>query len=260
MASIDQTTTDDTAQAPSNMPLFYTQPLPLDAKAHANLSLNENFGFSYTDGANAVPVNLIEMPQICHYYPIAFSPDGNATPVAIMGLRDNENLFLQNDGAWEKNCYIPAYIRRYPFIFSEVPNSDQLTLCIDINDKIVSEGGSQKFFDDEGKPTQLAEGALNFCKSYHAAAQETQNFSKALAESDLLVSRETQIRVGEDKRINFSGFQIIDEEKLSALDDSTFLEWRQKGWLPYIYAHLMSGSQWDRLAYMLNQRFEKEAA
>ncbi|MBX2833815.1 MAG: SapC family protein [Micavibrio sp.] len=245
---------------PANMPLFYKQPLPLDAKKHEKLALKENFGFEFTRGVNAVPVNLIEMAQICHFYPIAFSPDGRATPVAIMGLRDNENLFLQADSSWEKNCYIPAYIRRYPFIFSEVPDTEQLTLCVDMDDKIVSEKGAQRFFDDEGKPTKLAEGALNFCKSYHAAAQETLKFSEALAKSGILVDRETQIRVGEDKRINFSGFQIIDEKKLKELDDKTFLEWREKGWLPFVYAHLLSGAQWDRLAFMLNQIMEKEAA
>jgi len=244
----------------TNMPLFYTNPVPLDAKAHAKLAMKENYGFGYTKGVNAIPVNLIEMPQLCHFYPIAFSPDGNATPVAILGLRDNENLFLQADNSWGKNCYIPAYIRRYPFIFSELPDTDKLTLCVDMNDSIINEKGTQRFFEDDSKPSKLAEGALNFCKSYHAAAQETLKFSKALAASGILVDRETQIRVGESKRINFSGFQIIDEQKLRELDDKIFLEWREKNWLPYLYAHLMSGAQWDRLAFMLTQIMEKEAA
>ena len=95
-------------QAPANMPLFYKQPTPLDAKAHADLALKKNFGFGFTEGVNAVPINLIEMPQVCHFYPIAFSPDGNATPVAILGLRDNENLFLKPDNSWLENSYVPA--------------------------------------------------------------------------------------------------------------------------------------------------------
>lgn len=248
------------AQAPANMPLFYTKPTPLDAKAHGDLGLKKNFGFDFTTGINAVPVNLIEMPQICHYYPIAFSPDGNATPVAILGLRDNENLFLKNDKTWEDDAYIPAYIRRYPFIFSEMPDGDQLTLCVDMNDKVIEKGGEQAFFDKEGKPSELANNALEFCKSYHAAAQQTIKFSKALADAGVLVDREAQINVGGDKRINFSGFMIIDEKKLAELDDKTFLMFRKEGWLPYIYAHLFSGSQWQRLTKLLNGRLEKEAA
>ncbi len=247
--------------AAANLPLFYKTPVPLDAKAHAKLGLNKNFGFGFTEGVNAVPVNLIEMPQICHYYPIAFSPDGNATPVAILGLRDNENLFLKtNNKDWEENAYIPAYIRRYPFIFSELPEGDQLTLCIDNNKDVVGEGGDQLFFNEEGKASDLSNNALEFCKSYHAAAQQTVEFAKALADSGLLVDREAQINVSEGKRINFSGFKIVDEKKLAEMDDKTLLEWHKKGWLPFIYAHLFSGAQWQRLTKLLNERLEKEAA
>lgn len=247
-------------QAPANMPLFYKQPTPLDAKAHGDLALKKNFGFEFTTGVNAVPVNLIEMPQVCHFYPIAFSPDGNATPVAILGLRDNENLFLKADNTWEENTYVPAYIRRYPFIFSELPESEQLTLCMDMNDDLVEKGGEQKFFDKDGQPSQLAQNALEFCKSYHAAAQQTIEFSKALADSGVLVEREAQINIAGNKRINFSGFKIIDEKKLAEMDDKLFIEWRKKGWLPFLYAHLFSGAQWQRLTTLLNTRMEKDAA
>lgn len=251
----------DAGAAKGVLPLFYTKPTPLDAKAHANLSLRKNFGFNFTENVNAVPVNLIEMPQICHFYPIAFGPDENATPVAILGLRDNENLFFdKKSGRWEDATYIPAYIRRYPFIFSEMPMKDQLSLCVDMSDDVVEKSDAQPFFNPDGKPSQLAQNALEFCKSYHAAAQQTQEFSKAIAKSGLLVQREAQINVTGNRRINFSGFRIVDEQKLADLDDKTFLEWRTKGWLPFIYAHLFSGAQWQRLTYLLNQRLTKEAA
>lgn len=236
------------------LPLFYNKPTPLDAKAHADMALKQDFGLGFTKNVNAVPINLIEMPQICHFYPIAFSPDESATPVAICGLRDNENLFLKEDNTWEEDTYIPAYIRRYPFIFSEMPNNDQLSLCIDMNDDVTEKGGEQKFFDDEGKPTQLAQNALEFCKSYHAAAQQTVQFGQALNKEGLLVERQAEINIGGGKKINFAGFRIIDEEKLSKLGDDVFLDWRKKGWIPFLYAHLFSGAQWQRLTRLLNKR------
>lgn len=243
----------------ASMPLFYKNPAPLDAKLHAKMALKKNFGLGFTKGVNAVPVNLIEMPQICHYYPIAFSPDATGTPVAIMGLRDNENLFLNDKGEWEEDTYIPAYIRRYPFIFSEMPGNDQLSLCVDMNDNIIDKDGEQKFFDAEGKPSTLSQNALEFCKSYHAAAQHTIEFGKAMAKAGLLVERQAEIVIAPGKKINFSGFRIIDEAKLADLDDKTFAEWRKKGWLPFIYAHLFSGAQWQRLTRLLNKRMENKA-
>lgn len=250
----NETAADQQAPAAGTLPLFYTKPEPLDKVKHVKLGLNSKFSLSFTKGINAVPVNLIELPQLCHFYPIAFSPDANATPVAILGLRDNENLFVDDEGRWLADTYVPAYIRRYPFIFSEMPDTDQLTLCIDMNDDVVSEKGDQKFFDAEGTPTDLANNALEFCKSYHAAAQQTIEFSKALNDSGLLVERQAEIEIGGGKRISFSGFRILDEKKFADLDDAEFLKWREKGWLPFLYAHLFSGGQWQRLTSLLNQK------
>lgn len=257
MAKTDKATKEGAAQDP-NLPLFYKEPRPLDSKQHADLGLKKDIGFGFTKEVNAVPVNLIEMPQICHAYPIAFSPDEASTPVAILGLRDSENLFLDKKDKWISNTYIPAYIRRYPFIFSEMSDGDQLTLCVDMADGVVDKKSDQKFFDDKGEATELASNALEFCKSYHAAAQQTLEFSKALNDHDLLIMREAQISVGKDTKINFSGFKIVDEKKLAELDDKVFLEFRTKGWLPFLYAHLFSGAQWQRLSSLLSDRIDKK--
>jgi len=245
--------------AAANLPLFYKNPEPLDAKRHANLALRKNFGLGFTKQVNAVPVTMIEIPQICHSYPIAFSPDSAATPVAILGLRDNENLFISESGEWANDTYIPSYIRRYPFIFSEQAGGEQLTLCVEMDEKVTEENGDQKFFEADGQPTALAKNALEFCKSYHAAAQQTIAFGKDLHGSGLLVERAAEIIVPGGQKINFSGFRIIDEEKLANLDEKTFLDFRKKGWLPFIYAHLFSGAQWPRLTRQLNERLKMAA-
>jgi hypothetical protein len=241
------------------MPLFYTAPTPLDSKRHATFGLKKGFGYEFSQHVNAVPVNLIEMPQVAQFYPIAFAPDATATPVAILGLRDNENLFVNKDGSWQENTYIPAYIRRYPFIFSEIPGKDaQLSLCVDMNSEIISEKEEQKFFDATGQATELSKNALEFCKSYHAAAQQTLKFGEILDQSGILVTRAAQIKTSDNHTINFTGFRIIDEEKLNALSDADFLKLRANGVLGFIYAHLFSGAQWQRLSHILNTRLKSK--
>jgi hypothetical protein len=73
------------------------------------------------------------------------------------------------------------------------------------------------------------------------------------------VDRRAEINVVGNRRISFSGFKIIDEQKLSQMDDATFMEWRKRGYLPFLYAHLFSGAQWQRLTRLLNLRIAKEA-
>lgn len=236
------------------MPLFYSKPLLLDSRNHANLSLREDLGYGFTREANAVPINLVECPQIAHFYPIAFAKDGLATPVAILGLRDQENLFVNKAGAWVQNIYIPSYVRRYPFILSEQNDGQQLSLCIDETKDTVTAGRSQPFFEADGGPTQLAKNAIEFCRSYHLAARQTIEFGKAIADSGLLVDRAAEINLSNGQRLSFSGFRIIDEEKFNKLPEKTLLEWRNKGWLAGAYAHLFSGLHWGTLTRMLNER------
>jgi len=238
----------------TQLPLFYKNPVLLDGEKHQKMSLKKDVGLGFTSGTNAVPVNLIELPQVAHSYPIAFSNDGAATPVAIMGVRNDENLFVNNKGEWQKDAYIPSYIRRYPFILTEVNNGDSLSLCIDETDDVMSNDNKNPLFDADKKPTDLANNAMEFCKSYHAASQQTLEFSKALADSGLLVERTAELMVKGDQKVNFSGFAIIDEEKFNKLDDATFNEWRQKGWIGAIYAHLFSGFHWNSITKLLNER------
>jgi len=238
----------------SQLPLFYKNPVLLDGEKHQSMSLKKDFGLGFTSKTNAVPINLIELPQIAHFYPIAFSSDGSATPVAVMGVRNDENLFVNDKGEWQANAYIPSYIRRYPFILTEVNDGDSLSLCIDENDDIISNDNDNLLFDADKKPTELAKNAMEFCKSYHAASQQTLEFSQALAASGLLVERTAELVVKGDQKVNFSGFSIIDEEKFNKMDDATFNEWRQKGWIGAIYAHLFSGFHWNSITKLLNER------
>ena len=77
-----------------------------------------------------VPLTVGEFPIAGIYYPIIFAGD-RYQPLAVMGMRQGSNLFVGADGAFEVGAYIPAYIRRYPFVLANDQAREQLVVCID---------------------------------------------------------------------------------------------------------------------------------
>lgn len=236
----------------SNLPLFYESPVLLNSATHADLALKKNIGYGFAAKTNAVPITMMEMPQVAACYPIAFAADETATPVAIVGLRRDENLFVNKKNEWEAGNYIPAYVRRYPFIFAQSKNSDKFSLSADINKNTTEKNGEQMFFNKDGTTTEVTNNALEFCKAYHAHAMSTLEFAKALVKQDLLVAREAVITLDNKQKINLGGLRVIDEQKLAKLPDNVVLDWHKKGWMAMAYAQLLSGAQWQRL----NQRLK----
>jgi hypothetical protein len=140
-------------------------------------------------------------------------------PVAVVGLRDRENLYVRADGSWESGAYILAYVRRYPFIFLEDRERGQFVLCIDENSDNLSDSEGELLFDGD-QPGPAGTRGRDFCTAFQGQVQ---------------------------RAMGVSGFRVIDEAKFNALDDATVLDWRRKGWLPLIYCHLISISNWSNL-------------
>jgi hypothetical protein len=241
-------------EASASLPLFYKKPVALDKKQHSGVSLAKNLTFDFAAGVNAVPVTMIELPNIMQFYPVAFSASAPATPLAILGLRDEENLFVDKKGEWLPNTYIPAYIRRYPFIFARNDNGDRLTLCVDDTDGILKKSKDNPLFDDKGELTTLTNNALEFCRSYQAAAEQTQAFATALEESGILIDRHAEIRMNDGKVLTLSGFRQVDEKKYYELPEKTIQEWHNKRWTRFVYAHLFSVGNWQRLFSLMESR------
>lgn len=245
-------------ETPSNtMPLFYSKPVLLDATTHADSGLASNQGFGFAAKVSAIPLNMIEFPQAAHSYPIAFARDAMATPVVIVGVREDDNLFVNAKGEWAENTYVPSYVRRYPFILSETPDGQQLSLCIDDVPSVWSKSG-EKFFDDKKQATQMAKNAMEFCRSYHMAARQTQAFGQALLDAGILVDRTAELTLANGQRVSFSGFRIVDEKKFNELPEKTFMEWRAKGYLAGVYAHLFAGMHWTTITRLMNERLGKK--
>ena len=238
----------------NNLPLFYKNPVMLDKQVHANTSLTNKLSFAFASKVNAVPVSIVELPNVMQFYPIAFSSQAPATPLAILGLRENENLFVDDKGNWLENTYVPAYIRRYPFIFAADETGEKLTLCVDDSEGILEKNTQNPLFAPDGELTDLTKNALEFCRSYQGAAEQTQGFSEAIEKSGILLERHAEARLNNGEVITLSGFRQVDENKFYELPKETILEWHDKRWSGFIYAHLLSIGNWQRLFQLLEKR------
>jgi len=226
-----------------NLPPFYIRPWALDPVRHATAGIKLQTDFAFAGSTNAIAVTIGEFASAQAHYPIVFTGPANPMSLAVMGVVSDRNLFVRADGSWRPRCYIPGYVRRYPFVFDRIPSADQYLLCIDEGaDLFMAAGGEPLFMN--GKPSPLTERALQFCSAFQNQAEETERFAKALWDQDLLIENHAEITLRNGEKRSLTGFHVVDEARFNALPDATVLEWRRRGWLALIYAHLMSTQQW----------------
>jgi hypothetical protein len=228
------------------LPLFYKKPEVLRADKHKNISLVPDVKYDFARTANSLPINAAEMPRAVRHFPIVFTDTANPFPVAVVGLRQGSNLFIEKDGSWAKGVYAPAYIRRYPFVFMRNANNKTLTLCIERNSPRVMENRDNPFFLD-GKRTEVTQSALKFCQAYEAEHQKTLEAAKVLQKHDLFSSNRGTFTLENGEKVSLTGFKLVDEKKLNELPAEAFLELRAAGVIPVIYCHLLSMHSWQNL-------------
>lgn len=244
--------------------LMYSNPQPLSLELHGDYGLvSSEHPFAFAFAANAVPVQVTEFGPAAVNYPIIFAGEERA-PLAVMSVRPNENLFI-TEGRFDPEAYIPAFIRRYPFVTATNPGDDQAIICIDADAGFLSKtGGDVKLFEN-GEPTDYTKNAIEFCKNFEMERQRTESFVQLLKSLDLFEERKQTITpANEDgspgEPIELSDYFAVSEAKLNALPAEKLVELRDTGALQQIYAHLLSLPLWERLVMKTVQRFPQETA
>lgn len=237
----------DKSKAEQALPMFYRSPRPLDRRRDAALKASRPSHFRFATGTNAVPLLIDEFPMASAYYPIVFAAGPLPIPAAVVGLRNDQNLFIDADGRWLAGSYLPAYVRRYPFLLMDDPEAQQFVLCIDEASDILGEDGDYPLFDGD-EPSAFTRSAMEFCAALRQQGDATDELVKALREHDLLMENNAQIDLPDNRRLQLSEFLVIDPTKFDALPESVFLEWRAKGWIGLVYAQLLSSHRWQNLA------------
>ncbi len=244
-----------TTEQPSGLPLFFVDPKAVDKERHQTAGIQQGVNFAFARECNSVPLNTIEFIDASRTLPIVFTMASEPMPAALLGL-ERENYFVDGAGVWREGAYIPAYVRQYPFIFFDAQEEKKLILCVDEASPhfTAAAGGDDLRFFENGEPTQLTNNALEFCKSVHVHYAITRNFCADLVKHELLEPNTSDITLNTGRKIQLSGFQTISETKLNALSDDVYLEFRKKGWLPFIYFALASTANWRGLVDMAAAR------
>ncbi|WP_298196098.1 SapC family protein [Novosphingobium sp.] len=231
------------ASAPqASLPVFYQDLMPLNSRDHANWRSRSTNRAPWLFGFHAIPLTAEEFPQASRNFPIIFSSGPDPVPLALMGLNEGVNVFVDQDGKVEDNIYIPAYIRRYPFLLAKLtPETTDLSLCFDPTSDLIGEFEEGNALFDGETPTDHTQALLGFCEQFEQAGARTQAFVEELKKHNLLMDGEVAIQQdGVEQPFIYRGFQMIDQEKLRDIRGDILRTWNQNGLLALIYAHLFS--------------------
>lgn len=250
--------------------LFYENPVPLSRTGHKDLRMKIVPNVKFAMNTHSVPLTGVEFGMAARDLMIVFAGAdmADAGPVALLGLRPNENLYVNAQGHWEEGLYVPAFVRRYPFVLAEKPageEGDDFTVFLDDKYEGFTTSEGERLFNEDGTDTEMLTRAVGFLSDFQQNVARTRSFMELLRKHDLLEPRNMQLqKEGKDGKqgtsINLNGLFVVSEEKLRALDEKTTQEFLREGVLGWIYAHLMSLTNVDRLAIRLEKRELAEEA
>lgn len=223
---------------PVSAPFGYDEIVPLE-KMHRVL-MPSGTTPSFCRSINALAVSVGEFVVAARDYPIVFaSADGGKSfaPVILLGLEAGTNLFLDESGEWDRSCYFPAYVRRFPFCLSK-----ERIVCIV---KSYVDAGGVALHDERGKPTARWQAAEQLLAGFDADLERTAQMCAALVRLDLLEPFSVQVK--EAPQIQVAGMVRVAEPKLRALQPARLKALVDKGFMGLVYAHLHSLENFSRL-------------
>jgi hypothetical protein len=241
--------------------LMYERLVPIDRAQHRTLRIHQGPGrLGFARETNSTLLAATELPLAALDYPCVFVQSGDQhTLIAVVGLRDKENLMLDEAGSWAAHSYVPAFVRRYPFVLAEQPGHNEMTLCVDEAFEGLDSVQGERLFDDEGQNTPYLTQLQDFLMSFHRDMLATAGFAQSLSALGLLVERSIDCQIN-GERLTLNGFKVVDEEKLRALPADKVQELFASGALGWVHAHLLSLNNVNKLGALLGQRLAAQKA
>ncbi|HBH72678.1 MAG TPA: multidrug transporter [Synechococcales bacterium UBA10510] len=221
--------------------LFYNEVAPITAERHSNWHAREVTDFSFAKKTNSVPLMAAEFLSALTDYPIVFAGDEESVPpVLLLGMRNSENAFIGSEGDW-KGRYIPAFIRRYPFVLALSDDGEKYYLCIDETFSGFNQSDEgPALITEDGTPTEYTEGVLQFLSQYQAEFERTQAICKKLKDLNLLEAKQVQATSPTGETMTVDGFFAVEPSRLATLSSEAIVDLVRSGTYELICFHLAS--------------------
>jgi len=234
--------------------MYYEKPVLLDRDKHRKLRVKPGSSFAFARKANSLYLAGVEFNEACKEYAIVFTRGAQQkiVPVAMLGLRSRENLFVDAGENWAAT-YVPAFVRRYPFVLAELPGQS-LGVCIDEAYGGLDNQEGEALFDARGGNTPFLQNALDFLTRYQQEFGRTEGFCRRLEQAGLLTEMNAQAQLVDGRSFAVNGLLVVDEKKLMALPDAVALSLFRAGELHLISMHLASLSNMQKLVDLMAQR------
>ncbi len=211
----------------------------LDPKKHKDLRFSPAGSFSFAAAVSSAPLSASEVVDASRVFPVAFSPEGPLLPVAVFSVKEGENAFIDAEGEWQA-AYVPAHIRRYPFILGNTDTPDSFSVMFVPGAPHFKDSNGEALFDKKGEQGATLTRAVEFLTTFQAEIAATEKLLAPLAETEVLTMQRLDLSNAAGKTTSIDGVRAVDREKLLALDDATLAGWVRSGLMVVIDAHLAS--------------------
>jgi hypothetical protein len=257
-------TQDASAVSVSGNVMFYKNPQPLNKDKHKKFGVKPmEKPFQFMADQHFLPITAPEFGAAAASFPIIFAGE-ERTPLAVMGIRTGENLFV-TEGQFAQDFYMPAFARRFPFVLAGDSANDRFVVCVDEEAECVTDKGAQQMFFDGEDTSAFTKEAFQFLQNFERDRQTTEVLINKFKELDLFEQKEMNFQ-GQNpdgtpaERQKIADYFAVTEERLKALDANTIKELTDNGYMAVAHAHMVSLGNWQRLVNMTLRRASAENA
>jgi SapC len=240
---------------------FYQKVVALNSEAHRNLKFSAaETTFEFAKDTTAVLLAGVEFAEAGREYPIVFvrGQDAQMRPVALLGVRDAENLFVDAKGKWDA-AYIPAFVRRYPFVMAEGDVAGQLVVCIDEKCPALNVDQGELLIDAGGKSQPRMDEVIQFLQNFQQEFMRTELITKQLDELGLFIQQGARFDTAGGETFQLNDFYLIDEAKFAQIADDKLPQLFRSGALGLAFLHLASLGNMRRLLDRVSARSAAQA-